>query len=909
MLINLGTIEQHVSEKLRRIEAQPESAERLVAIKKFLKIETQRLHLRHRFGIGGEQIAAARSLIVDLLVQRIARAASQEKFGSAAETEHFAVIALGGYGRGELSPQSDVDLMFLHQGRRTADAAAKLTEAMLYLLWDAGFSVGHSVRSLGECVSIAKEDIISRNSMLDARLLWGSRHLFDSLTERLDEEVLEKQKREFLDELMVEREARYNKFGATASLQEPNIKESAGGLRDLHTLLWASRVAHGASTLDALCSAEIIPERDAKAIGTSYDFLLRVRNDLHFLTARKGDQLSLDLQRQVARNLGYAERTEQQASEIFMRDYYLNARNLHRLCESHLLRTVAAQEKKRWFSRARSAPAVGGFVMRDGLLDTEAPHSAETPLDGNRMMLAFAYAQATGAALSTNLQDAVQSSLPAVNRAFRSSPEAAQAFLKMLRARGRVAVGLRLMHDLDFLGKFLPEFGRVTCLVQHDLYHRFTVDEHTLRAIEVLDELANSRGKTQERYRNVLAEIADPASLYLALLMHDIGKGLGGNHSEKGVAIAERVCARLQLDEPSTEQVLFLVRRHLVMSHIAQRRDLSDEKVILDFAAQAGTVDNLNRLCLLTYADISGVGPGVWNEWKDALLWELYTKARALIAPGREDNQDAESLRQRIARMLGHEVDVDEVRKHFNLLPAEYGRTTPSQTIIEHIRLAHGLNSRVVKTSWRVNAQTRCTDLHLCAANRRGLFAGVAGTLTAQGVNILSVHLNTRADGIAIDSFKVRDTAGEPINDPARWEQIDQALRRALSGEMDVESAVNKRLKSQSGPRFQKRKQLATPKTRITWDNQSSDKSTILEVRAADRLGLAYRIASTLSRLGLDIVFAKVATEKHLALDIFYVTNASGEKLADELLPTIEEAVREALAETSAAANPMAQKV
>jgi [protein-PII] uridylyltransferase len=909
VLINLETIEQHVGEKLRRIEAQPEPADRLAALKKFLKIETQRLHLRHRNGIGGAQIVAARSLIVDLLVERIARIASMERFGEA-ELGSFAVVALGGYGRRELAPQSDIDLMFLHQGRRTAERAAKLSEAILYLLWDAGFEVGHSVRSLGECVAIAKEDIVSRNSMIEARRIWGDPALFEQLTERLEEEVFDKQKREYLDELMVERQARYNKFGGAVCLQEPNIKETAGGLRDLHTLFWASSVVHGRASLDGLVAAGAMPERDARTIRTSYEFLLRTRNELHFLTGRKGDLLALDLQPQVARDLGYADTEEQQASEIFMRDYYLHARKLKRLCDAHLERAAARQEKKSWFARSRSAPATGGFMMRDGVLDFDPAHPpapAGGGLGGERMMLAFGYAQATGAALSVNLQEAIQQSLPAVNRAFRASAEASQAFMKMLRAKGRVAAGLRLMHDLDFLGKLLPEFGRITCLVQHDLYHRFTVDEHTLRTIEVLDELAGSRGKTSDRYRSLYAEIGDPSVLHLGLLMHDIGKGLGGGHTEKGIAIAERACARLQLEAPKAEQVCFLVRHHLLMSHIAQRRDLSDEKVILDFAARMGDLENLNLLTMLTYADINGVGPGVWNEWKDALVWELHLKARAILAPettdgpdggpdgGMNAGSDGELLRQRIARMLSHEVDVDEVRGHFNLLPAEYARTTPPQTIIEHVRLAHTLNSHVVKTNWRINSQARCTDLHLCARNRRGLLAKVAGALSAQGVNILSVHLHTRADGVAIDSFKVRDTAGEPINEPARWEQIDDSLRRAIAGELDVEAAVNKRLKSQAGSRFHKRKLLAAPRTRITWDNQSSDKSTILEVRTGDRLGLAYRIASTLSSLDLDIVFAKVATEKHLALDIFYVTNESGEKLADAQLPAIEEAVRAVL--------------
>jgi [protein-PII] uridylyltransferase len=909
MQIDLVTIQRHAGEKLRKIESQPNPAQRLAALKKFLKIETQRLSLRHRFGIGGEQIVQARSLIVDLLIERIAQAAVEEKFGTAAgggaESGRFAIVALGGYGRRELAPHSDIDIMFLRQNRKDAAFAAKLSETILYMLWDVGFNVGHSDRTLGDCVSMAREDVVSRNSMIDARLLWGDGELFEQLADRLEEEVFEKQKAALLGDLMKERETRYAKFGGAALMQEPNIKESAGGLRDLHELLWASRIAYGRSTLEGLAGSGGIPERDAKAISSAYDFLLRVRNELHFMTSRRTDALSLDLQQEVARNLRYVDSVKQQASEIFMRDYYLHARRLHRLCESHLQRAVAGQQKKSWFSRARSSAATGGFVMSDGTLDLIdsygegagcGPDQAE--LDGQRMMMAFSYAQATGAGFSVKLQDSIQSSLPVVNRAFRSSAGATQAFLKMLRVKGRVAAALRLMHELDFLGKFLPEFGRVTCLVQHDLYHRYTVDEHTLRAIGALDNLALSRGKETERYRNLYGEISDPATLHMALLMHDIGKGMGGNHTEKGIRLAERALSRLNAEPPMKDQVLFLIRYHLAMSHIAQRRDLSDAKVINDFAARVETLDNLNMLTLLTYGDINGVGPGVWNEWKDALLWELYMKARAILAPDRQPERGVEELRERVARMLASEIDVDETRRHFDLLPEHYAQSAPAQTIIEHVRLAHALNSRPVKTSWRVDTQTRCADLHLCAPNRQGLFASVAGTLTAQGVNILSVQINTRADGIAIDSFKVRDAAGEPITDPARWEQIDDAIRRALCGELDVAAAVEKRLRSQSASRFQRKKAMAQGVTRISWDNQSSGRSTILELRTGDRLGLAYKIANTLSSLDLDIVFAKVATEKHLALDVFYVTNAAGEKLHGDRLPAIEEAIRSALAET-----------
>jgi [protein-PII] uridylyltransferase len=891
MQINLATIEQHAGEKLRRIERAPSASERLVALRKFLKIESERLRLRHRFGLTGSEIVGARSLIVDLIIRRIVETAVAERVTG--QSEGLAIIALGGYGRSELAPHSDIDLLFLYRGRREAAEAQGLSEAILYLLWDIGFTVGHSLRSLRECLQIAKDDLTSRTALMDARLLWGAPDLFTELTKKLDADIYHARSRALLDDLMAECSARYTKFGEAVCLQEPNLKEAAGGLRDLHTMLWAARLASGHSTLADLSTAGILSEREAKALATDYDYLLRVRNELHFLTGRRTDQLSFELQGQVARGLGYIETEQMQASEVFMRDYYLHARRLHRLSLLHLRRAAARPARGRWFARARQTAAIGGFVMRDGELDLapEAPR-----LDGERLLLAFSYSQATGASFSGALQEAVQEHLPQVNRQFRASAEAARAFLKLLGTRGRVAVALRQMHEFGFLGKYLPEFGRITCLVQHDLYHRYTIDEHTLRAIEALDELANSRSRTVERYRELYHEIENPATLHLGLLLHDIGKGLGGGHTEKGVAIARRMCARLGLESEMTAGVIFLIQKHLLMSHISQRRDLSDEKVILDFVSEVGTLDRLRMLCLLTYGDTNGVGPGVWNEWKDALLWELYQKANAMLAPEKVPDQATEPLRQRIAQMLSSEVDLDAVRDHFRLLPESYARQTPPQVIIEHIRLTHALNSRPVRLSWRVNAQARCTDLHLCARNRRGLFAAIAGTLAAQGVNILSVQLNTRADGLAVDSLKVRDTAGEPIADPIRWEQIETEIRRALSGEVDVPAAVARRLRA-GGTRLSRRARPVSAPTRVNWDNESSERSTILEVRTGDRLGLAYRIAATLAARNLDINFAKVATEKNLALDIFYVTDAAGGKLAEAELPQIEEAIRQALSE------------
>ena len=838
--------------------------------------------MRHRFGIGGAEIVRARSLIIDLIVQKIAGESSSG----------LAIVALGGYGRRELAPQSDIDILFLYRGRREAARARELSEAILYILWDVGLTVGHSLRSLKECISISRSDSSSRTALIDARLLWGDARLFKDLDEQLDRSVFNDDSRSLLDELILERASRFEKFGSVVCLQEPNIKETAGGLRDLQTFLWAARIAYGHPTIESLVEAKKVPERDAKGILTAYDYLLRVRNELHFLSGRRNDVVSLDVQQQAAKNLRYQSSEKLQASELFMRDYYLHARRLHRLTTLHFERAARRPAGKGWLNRVRYTAAPGGFVMRDGELDLAPESSEQLGTDG--MMLAFSYSQATGAPLSGAVQEAVSSGLSRINRSYRTSADAAESFVKMLGVRGRAASVLRLMHDNGFLGKYMPEFGRITCLVQHDLYHRYTIDEHTLRAIETLDELANSRSRTLERYRQIYAAIENPAVLHLGLLLHDIGKGLGGGHTEKGVHIAERICARLHLEKKAADDVIFLIRQHLLMSHISQRRDLADEKVIEGFANHVVTLDRLRMLTLLTYGDTSGVGPGVWNEWKDALLWELYLKAAIRFEPEAAQETSSEPLKERIRQMLASEVDQDAVRDHFNLLPDSYAKQTPSQVIIEHVRLAAALKSRIVRTSWRVNVQARCTDLHICARNRRGLFAAIAGALTSQGVNILSVHLNTRADGVAVDSFKVRDTAGEPITDPLRWELIENEIKRSLSGEIDVAGAVARRLRAQTS-RLGRKKSGAGIPTRITWDNDSSERGTILEVRTSDRLGLAYKIASTLAALDLDIAFAKVATEKHLALDIFYVTQESGNKLEEGDLPEVEDAIRQAL--------------
>jgi [protein-PII] uridylyltransferase len=884
-------------------------------LRQLLATEEERLAERHRQGEDGWDLVTERSRVADRVIGQAAEAAWRGELEAVGAdgldlggADRVALVALGGYGRGELSPGSDIDLLILYRGASDFAAASRLNEILLYQLWDGGFRVGHSLRSLDDCVKAAREDVVTRHALLDARPIWGAAGLVRTLAQRLDEEVLARDPAGCLEDLKKDREAQYRAAGPVVCLQEPNVKESAGGLRDLHTLCWAIRIVLGSAGEEgiALGSALIrhrllaggVRHQDVEEMMRAYTFTLRIRHEMHQQTGRPSDLLTLGVQQQIAESLGYRDTEQQQATELLMRDYYLGARRLHFLTTSYAERLRHRHLKRRWYQRARVAPAMGGFLIRDGLLEWNSAME-EGRLDLSRMMLAFGYAQATGSEIGVTLQESMEAARRQLGEAERTSPEVRESFLRMVATTGRVAGTLRRMHGLDLLGAILPEFGRLTCLVQHDLFHRYTVDEHTLRALEVFDELHASRGKALERYRTLYQQVADPLALHLGMLFHDIGKGLGGGHTEKGVEITRRICDEWAIHEERTEAILFLVREHLVMSQISQRRDLTDEKVIRDFAARVGTVERLSLLTLLTYADVNAVGPGVWNEWKDSLLWELYQRTHAVLAPLEENEQAHQSLIELLVKSLASELSEEEVRGHLALLPREYARFTPAGTIAEHLRLANRQLSQPVRTSWKLDLTTRSTDLHLSTHDRRGLLASVTGALAAHGVSILSLQLNTRADGLVVDSFKVVDAAGEPIVDPSRWQQLDATIQRSLRGEFDVATAVARRLRAQGSTRLRKRHLRQASPPQFGWDQQTSEKSTILEVRAGDRLGLAYRIASTLTGLGLDIVFAKVATEMHLALDIFYVVDAAGGKLPDASLPSIEGVLHEALRDLS----------
>jgi [protein-PII] uridylyltransferase len=914
MRINFEKSLDHANERLAFLGSDPDRGARVETFKSFLKVEAERLRMRHRFGLGGTEITRGRSSIVDVVVCRACQLAASELSAFEDVAAACAVVALGGYGRQDLAPFSDVDILFLHSGKRRSTSAKRFVETVLYLLWDMGLTVGHSFRSVAECAAMARDDLHSRTAISEPRLVTGSADLFRRLERELNDAVFGSQKERelFLECLHSELESRYAKFGKVVCLQEPNVKESAGGLRDLHAVLWAARTVYGCKGLDALRAEDGISGAEYALARRSYDFITRLRNEAHFSTGRQTDLLTLDLQPVLAENLRYEPRRGLLPSESLMRDYYRMAQDLHHLCESFLVRAAQALSERRQVAPServkarlhfrqsnvylslhsvpnRRADGKAPFQIRQGKVFLQREPGDHFD-DAMRLMEIFGVAQRGDAELSDELRLAVRNNLRLVTRQFRRSKEAGHLFFELLRGRGRVARVLREMHQTVFLGRFLPEFARVTFLIQHDYYHKYTVDEHLLKAVEALDALALSRDEKLAPFKRVFDEIDDAAPLYFGVLLHDIGKGRGSGHVARGVDIAERMCERMGVNSIAASHVVFLVRHHLLMSHLSERRDITDEGLLDQFIETVGSLDRLNMLLLLTYADICAVAPQVWNDWRATLLFELYRRARARLTRGKPVKWDGPHkliVKEQAAERLSRLYPPSEVLKHFAMMPQRYLRAADLDQMVRHFELVERTRggSEVV-IDWRAPEEKHCTELTVCSRDAQGLVARIAGTLTAHAVNILSADLYTREDGMVIDTFKICQIDGRHPLRAELWPKVEENLKAAIEGRYDVAAAVES-FGARVARRPKRLSKRVCAKPIVRFDKNASAVSTVIEVQADDTPGLVYKIARTLAQLGVNISLAKIATEKSYALDIFYVTNSEGQKLDLTLMSAI----------------------
>ena len=891
----LQKIESNAALRLTLPPGQEPSKD-LARYKNFIKIETHRLRILHRGGEDGKTICAGRSAMMDALIRSISEAVLAHPKWKGTKLPRVALVAIGGYGRTELNPHSDIDIMFLHDGGavqrgKPTPFMSALSDGLLYTLWDVGLKVGHSVRSLAECVQVANSDLQSKTSLIQARLISGDESLFKKLQETVESRCIKGHEAAYIEARIKDQTARRTKYGNSASLQEPNIKNGCGGLRDYQNLLWMALFKYRSGSLADLEAKELINPSETKQLDNAYDFLLRVRNELHYQVNRPVDVLTRNVQPAVAHGLGYTDRSPRIRLERFMKDLYHHLRNLYLITKTLELRLALAPQLpprmpflKGLLARRPASPkelqVLDGFNLS---LTTLSPASPRVFRDQpRRMMRMFLHLQQRGLTLSPDLAQMVRNQLSLVDRSFIRDEHAQQTFLQILSHRGNVAPILRAMHEVGFLGKYIPEFGKLTCLVQHEFYHQYTADEHTLVCIEKLETVWEAKEYPLAQYADIFRNLEQPNLLYLALLLHDSGKAYpDSSHTELGGAIALNVARRLGLDGASAHTLQVVIENHLIMAQISQRRDLEDPAVIKNFAEIVQTSENLDILTLHTLADSMGTSDQLWNGFKDSLLLTLHAKTREFLTAGpvtaKLEEKQRELLTAEVLRLKPRSFSRDELEAHFDLLPPRYFRVNSPEEIVGDLSQAHrfmhyqlGDEDRALEpvVSWHIERDRGYSVAKICTWDRAGLFSKIAGSFTAAGINILSAQIFTRGDGIILDTFCITDArTGAPVSKEER-EEFEKVLGKALIGDVDFQLLFAKR--KYSAPRYAPVEEDRI-ETVIRVDNLTSESATLIEIETEDRIGLLYVVSSELSSLGLDISVAKICTEKGAAIDTFYI--------------------------------------
>ncbi len=849
----------------------------------YIQKARQLLFERHRAGGGGMEIVAAYTTVMDYLIHFLFTAVSDDfvrRFP--AQNQQCAVVAQGGYGRGELNPQSDIDLSFLYSWK-ISPYVESVTEKLLYTLWDAGLQVGSAVRTVSESIRLAETDMKVKTTILDSRFLCGDYSLYGEFERSFEKRLIKKRAHQFIKEKLEESRLRHANYGGSVYLLEPEVKEGEGGLRDIHTARWLGRVCLNARDLDGLAVNGVITVEEVAALKESQDFLLRVRNELHFSTGKHHDQLTFEEQEKISGALGFEGEGTLKGVEVFMRSYYLHASRVGRLTSLVAQRLT---DSARPFFNGRS---VFGKILREGVRLTKGELAITKPeifkLDPANLIRIFADAQKSRCDLSHEARSLVRAHLALIDERFRRSAAANLPFFEILKWKERVYETLLDMHRSGVLGAFIPEFGRLLCMVLHDAYHIYTVDQHSLRLIKEIEELKAGAYNDSLPLLTQLAREADKIELlYLGLMFHDIGKGYGGGHSEIGAGMILPIARRMRLNVDDAALVEFLVRHHLLMTHTAFRRDLEDERTIRSFAETMGTSSNLKMLFLLTFADVKGVGPDIWNPWKASLLGELYIKALDVLEEmekgGFERPDAAAVLRRiqgRIRAALAKDYPAEKIDRFLGTMPARYFFTTSESEILEHFVLMNAFTGQGAEISIKHFPEKDCSSVVVCTADRPGLFAAITGVFAALRLDILNARIFTSEDGRALDVFRISHHGkSETVMSEAKWAKFRMQLEGVLEGKTDVA-----RLVAASGGSSLLQKRRPTVATVIQIDNEASEDFTIVEIFTADRIGVLFTITYALHHLGLSIHVAKISTNVDQVADVFYVADEYGGKISD----------------------------
>lgn len=874
---------------------------------RYLNAVRDQLEAAHWAGASGVDTVTRLAAGLDHLIRFLFDASIERYTKRYARTrQHCAVFALGGYGRREQCPYSDVDLLVLHSGGVTPFVET-ITESLLYTLWDARLQVGHAVRSAAECVSLASSDLTIKTALLDGRYLCGSPELAGEFEKAVRRKLRETEVEGFTVAKLAESKSRIEKGGGSVFILEPNVKEGQGGLRDLNTALWIARVKRDVADLEGLREQDIVTVREYEELSAAREFLLRTRTALHFLGQGKFDQLTFERQQTIGERFGYKAEGNKTAGDMFIRAYYQHAAVMARTTDDIVDRLLAPPERTGLLERlVKQRTLRSGVSIVSGRLVVDERAIDADPVN---LIAVFRDCQRHDVRLSARARDLVRQKAELLTPEVAQSRPAVDSFFEILRAKEGVYDALAQMNRLGVLGRMIPEFGRLFCMVQHDYYHVYTVDEHSLIGIRELEGLRN--GDLQDKspfLTQTMRECDRPELLFLAMLFHDLGKGYGGDHDERGAVMVRDIADRLQMHEDDRATLEFLVRHHLVMSMLAQTRDIQDPDLVLDFVAQVGTAENLTLLYLLTFADMRAVGPQIWNSWKDHLLAEFYRSAVEVFDKGLVDQANmqsrAERTRERLLERAAGEAERERLAQFLDSLPTSYFLGNQDEKIIDHWRLFESVGPATFRHGVEHFPERGFTEFTICAHDRIGLFRDMVGALSAHGLNILGARLVTTSGGWAIDVFRIEYIASEYEWELAQlWEEVAGTLEKVFAGTVDVEELVLRRRTRRVGDR------AVRPYARVEVDNALSREFTVVDVYAGDRPALLFLIVNEMVKLGLDIHMAKISTHLNEVLDVFYVSDSQRRKVED---PAVLDQVRASIVHAitaDAAARPAGHAV
>ncbi len=860
-----------------------------------------RTEVRRRFDTGGSGnlVLEANCYLLDQLIRALYDFTTEVVFRASNPTasERIGLVAIGGYGRGELAPQSDIDLLFLLPYKQTP-WGEQVVEFILYMLWDLSLKVGHATRTVDECIRLSHSDITIRTTLLEGRYLWGDEDLFQEMKLRFDKEVVADTGPDFVDAKLAERNERHQRMGDSRYLLEPNVKDGKGGLRDLHTLFWIAKYLYRVDNVAQLVEQGVFTKEEYRLFAKAETFLRTVRCQLHYLANRPEERLTFDVQPELATHLGYTDHAGTTGVERFMKHYFLVAKDVGDLTRIFCAALEDQHKRQPRFRLPRFGlhkREIEGFLVEGGRINLL--HEDDFRQDPVKLIRLFHVAHEKDLDIHPQALRLITRNLRLINDKLRHNAEANRLCLEIFTSRKNPETTLRRMNEAGVFGRFIPDFGRVVGQMQHDMYHVYTVDEHTIRAMGILARIEDGSLRADHPLSSeVIGKIKLRRVLYMALLLHDIAKGRGGDHSVLGAEVAEQLCPRLGMDPAETETVAWLVRWHLAMAHTSFKRDLDDPKSISDFVEVVQSPERLKLLVVLTVCDIRAVGPGIWNGWKGQLLRDLYSRAEEYMLGGqplanRDERAAAvkDALREKLAdwpaAALERQLDrgVSAFWLSADLSDHEYWA---------RLMRAADEAGQTITVDVRVHPFESFTELTVYTADHPGLFSRLAGAISLSGASIAGARIFTTTDGMALDVFSIQDVDGQPISRPESIARLRKTIDKILSGKQLLSVALGEKRSHLPG-----RTSVFTVQPTVIIDNDASRTHTVIEVNGRDRPALLHDLTKAYYGLSLTISNARIATYGERAVDVFYVKDLFGLKVTSaSRLETIRQRLLDALA-------------